>query len=183
MARRRPTTAIAAILTIAQSFLLCAGLSAQASAKTGGFLADVRSGCKVWYSKSDPELIVAWNGKCENGLAQGEGMAVVLRWGEPVTSIRGIFHDGKLNGRGGMDGYIGQWRDGLRDGQGLQNWCTVAGCRKYTGDWKDDKPDGQGTYSEPGQMQVWSGTWRNGCFNDGDRRVAVVATPSDCGFD
>lgn len=169
-------------MAFASLFVLCAGSSAQELAGTGEFLADVRTGCKIWYPKQESRLIVSWNGACENGLAYGPGLAMVLRSGEPFSTLKGTFREGKLNGRGSMDAYTGDWRDGLREGRGTQNWCTFKGCRKYVGAWKDDRPNGEGTYTEPEQKEPWTGTWRNGCFDDGKRRMALEKTSADCGF-
>jgi hypothetical protein len=39
--------------------------------------------------------------------------------------------------------YVGEWRDGKRNGQGTNTWVNG---NKYVGDWKDGKSNGQGTY-------------------------------------
>ena len=44
--------------------------------------------------------------------------------------------------------YVGEWRDGKRNGQGT---VTFANGEKYVGEWENDKRNGQGTY-----------TWANG---------------------
>ena len=43
-----------------------------------------------------------------------------------------------------MDNYIGELKDGLRNGQGTY---TFADGTKYVGEWQDGKRNGQGTYT------------------------------------
>lgn len=40
--------------------------------------------------------------------------------------------------------YIGEFRDGLKSGQGVMHWVTRN--EKYDGEWKSDKPEGLGTH-------------------------------------
>jgi clan AA aspartic protease (TIGR02281 family) len=40
--------------------------------------------------------------------------------------------------------YIGEWRNGSRNGHGTMTWPDGA---KYVGDWRDDDLNGQGTYT------------------------------------
>ena len=39
--------------------------------------------------------------------------------------------------------YVGEWRDGLPNGQGT---ITFANGNKFVGEWRDDKMHGQGTF-------------------------------------
>ena len=56
--------------------------------------------------------------------------------------------------------YVGEFKDGARDGQGTY---TSANGEKYVGEFKDGKPDGQGTYtSATGERQ--EGIWKEGEF-------------------
>jgi hypothetical protein len=61
---------------------------------------------------------------------------------------------------GAMDPYVGQWKDGLPDGQGTYTW---ADGEKYVGEWKDGLPDGLGTFTTPDGFKYV------GEFKDGDR--------------
>ena len=59
----------------------------------------------------------------------------------------GEFKDGKRNGQGTYtlasgDKYVGEYKDGKRNGQGTY---TFADGDKYVGEFKDDKRDGHGT--------------------------------------
>ncbi len=112
------------------------------------------------------------DGGCVNGLAEGEGTAVSA---DHKRVYVGRFREGRFNGRGIYDWgdgtrYVGQWKDGLRDGKGTfwyfedgqfylryegdfskskfsgYGTCTWADGDVYTGQWKDDAMDGKGTY-------------------------------------
>ena len=152
--------------------------------------------------------MVAWSGACPNGIAEGRG---VLQWfdGDRATDrYDGELRDGWENGRGIAtstviaDRYEGEWRDGWRHGQGVyafangdryegawnegmrtgpgtQSWADGA---RYEGEWLDNKPNGPGTYTDRTDA-VFSGTWTAGCFREGSRRVAVIATAKECGFE
>lgn len=127
---------------------------------TPGWIADERTGCKVWNVQPLPGQSVNWSGGCVNGLAQGTG---VLQW----------WLAGKANGR-----YEGQYRAGKQNGRGT---FTFASGNRYEGEWRDGKPDGQGTKTNT-DGQVYSGTWIHGCFRDGNLRSAVNVPPEACGF-
>ena len=57
-----------------------------------------------------------------------------------------------------MDGtiYVGEWKDGKREGQGTYKWADGD---KYVGEWKDGKFHGQGTFTfpKPGSYAIKSG--------------------------
>ena len=57
--------------------------------------------------------------------------------------------------------YVGQFKDGKRDGQGTMTWADGS---KYAGQWKDDKPHGHGTmYTSSGAIYQ-KGIFENGKF-------------------
>ena len=55
--------------------------------------------------------------------------------------------------------YVGQWKGGLKDGQGS---FTTFGS-DYTGEWKNDKMHGQGTYIKA-EGTVYKGLFENNNF-------------------
>lgn len=130
------------------------------SSSPPGWIADPRTGCKVWNAGPLPGESVSWSGGCVAGLATGTG---TLQW----------FKDGKPAGR-----YDGQYRAGKQNGRGT--FLFVSGNR-YEGEWRDGKPDGEGTKTNA-DGRVFSGTWANGCFRDGALRSAVNVPPEACGF-
>jgi len=94
------------------------------------------------------------------------------------------------------DGYTGDWRQGKREGHGVQivpspRASEMPGYRdgppkfspgRYDGEWKDDRPDGQGSYTLPDSGRTVSGTWHRGCFDDGNDRIALRTPRASCGF-
>ena len=74
----------------------------------------------------------------------------------------GEFKDGKRNGQGTYtyangNKYVGEFKDDKRNGQGT---FTYANGDKYVGEFKDDKRNGQGTFTyDNGQKYV--GFWKN----------------------
>ncbi len=139
-----------------------ANLSTQtAPSRTPGWIADPRTGCRVWNASPEPGETIGWVGACLNNLAQGRG---VLQW----------FKDGKPNAR-----YDGEYRDGKVNGRGLYTW--VSGSR-FDGEFRDDRPNGQGTFTQVNGT-VFSGTWKDGCYRQGDRKAWVMTTYKECAFD
>ena len=89
----------------------------------------------------------------------------------------GEYKDGKRNGQGTYtwsDGakYVGENKDDMSNGQGTM---TYADGGKYIGEWKDGKKDGQGTYT-------WSdGAKYVGEYKDGKRNGQGTMTYADGG--
>jgi hypothetical protein len=176
-----------------------------------GWVTDKRTGCKVWARNVEPGDEVAWNGACQNGLANGRGTYEFLLDGKSTwkgeaefrsgkreghgfavsadgVRLEGEYHDGVLNGRvietDAEDGrYVGDYRDGERNGTGRY---TYANGDRYDGEFRNGLPNGQGTFrghNQIGAISLYDGTWRDGCFSDGDRTVAVLRSRAECGFD
>jgi len=61
--------------------------------------------------------------------------------------------------------YIGQWKNGKRDGIGTSISYSEIGIISdiYIGEWKDDRKDGKGTYNLA-DGEVWEGLWGNDKF-------------------
>ena len=53
--------------------------------------------------------------------------------------------------------YSGEWKNGLRDGRGLQNWPDNS---KYEGDWKEDQANGIGKLTHA-DGDIYEGEWVN----------------------
>jgi hypothetical protein len=77
--------------------------------------------CMIWNDNSQRGNKVTWSGPCENGKAEGQGVAV-RRYFENGTwkesRFEGELEGGKAHGKGtwiGPDGeqYEGEWKDGL----------------------------------------------------------------------
>ena len=83
------------------------------------WIADAKTGCKVWNPAPEPNEAVRWTGPCKEGYAEGSG---TLLWTE--------------NGKPG-DKFIGAYRHGKRNGHGV---LTDADGNRVEGDWLDDMP-------------------------------------------
>lgn len=57
-----------------------------------------------------------------------------------------------------IDTYIGEWRDGRREGQGTRIWSDGS---KYVGGWRDDKMHGQRILTRP-DGEKYDGEWQDG---------------------
>ncbi|MBL8674814.1 MAG: hypothetical protein JNL07_08005 [Rhodospirillales bacterium] len=129
-------------------------------AQTPGWIADPRTGCRVWNPAPAPDESIDWSGGCDGGLAGGRG---VLQWtlkGQPTDRYEGEMRAGRYEGRGAM-----RFVDGGR----------------YDGDWRDGRAHGVGTHvgADGGTA---SGRWTDGCFDDGARQAWVETTKERCGF-
>jgi hypothetical protein len=152
------------------------------------WIADPKTGCRVWNPHPEPNESVTWSGACENGLAQGSGVLNWLRNGAPNERFEGNMVAGKSSGHGtyiernGIR-YAGSWRDGYRNGQGALTWPDG---KRYEGEWRDSKANGQGVFTWPdgsryeggfrdnqqsgngkitGASGQSEGQWRNGKMN------------------
>ena len=129
--------------------------------KSPGWIADTRTGCRVWNANPGPGEEITWTGACQNNLAQGRG---VLQW----------LRDGKPNSR-----YEGEYRDGKVNGRGIYSW--ISGSR-FDGEFSDDKPNGPGTFTQVNGT-LYTGAWNYGCFRQGDRKAWVMTSYKECGFE
>jgi hypothetical protein len=136
--------------------------AALAQSPQPGWIADPRSGCRVW-NQNPQQKAIAWSGACPDGVAQGRG---VLQWyqaGRPGGRYDGEFRDGNENGRGvytyaSGDRYEGEWRDGNENGRGVY---TYASGDRYEGEFRDRKVHGRGVYTYASGDR-YEGEWRDG---------------------
>lgn len=123
---------------IAGSLILSLGWAVPVLA--GEWMADSKTGCRVWNGYPEPGESISWNGPCEEGYASGAG---TLLW----------FKDGKPNGN-----YVGERKGGKANGHGINTWLNGD---RYEGSWKDDAPNGKGTYTWT-NGSGYQGDWREG---------------------
>ena len=126
-----------------------------AVAQTAGWQADSDSGCRVWIDVPHAGARVSWSGACVNGLAEGRGV---------LTTTTGNRYEGSLHA-------------GLREGHGV---LTYLNGNRFDGEWRENKPNGPGSYNQAGH--VFSGDWKNGCFDARGQRAVVASTALECGF-
>ena len=87
-------------------------------------------------------------------------VGVVASWNNCIGTL--TWPDGKK--------YVGEIRDGKRNGQGTHTWPSG---QKYVGEYRDDQRNGQGTMTFP-NGRVESGRWENNEFVGS----AVVSNPA-----
>jgi hypothetical protein len=122
------------------------------------WIADARSGCRVWSASPAANETIQWTGACSQGFAQGRG---TLQWfidGRPAWRDEGDFRDGKLAGAGTR---------------------TEPDGTRYEGFWRGSQPHGAGRYLTP-NGDILEGFWRNGCLRHGERLMQIGTTPTDC---
>jgi len=93
MSARAPATVLAVL-----GFALASG-AASAQSPAGIWLADSKTGCRVWDPAPEPEESVRWNGACRNGFADGTGVVEWYKAGSINETIEGTLRAGHLEGR------------------------------------------------------------------------------------
>jgi len=128
-----------------------------------GWIADARTGCRIWAISLQPGLSALWSGGCEDGRATGEG---VLQWsvaGRQTERYEGSLVGGRPQGRGSYtwaDGewYVGDYLDGRRHGRGAYFFRSGS---LYVGDFVADLRTGLGIANLPDGTR-YEGEWRGG---------------------
>ena len=133
-------------------------IASAAHAQQPGWIADPRTGCRVWNESPVADEHISWSGPCVKDIANGRG---TLQW----------FHRKKPTDR-----YEGELVNGREEGQGTYFWDTGA---RYEGAWRDGKAHGYGTRTSK-EGQTFTGQYVNGCFSSDGRRAAVGVTLADC---
>jgi len=123
-----------------------------------------------------PSIILGDDGKCVEGDCEN-GLGIFINQGAKYI---GKWKDGRHNGDGIInfpngDKYVGEWKDGKRHGEGTLNFSDGG---KYVGEWKNDLPDGRGTELNP-DGDKYIGEWKDGKrygegtlnFSDGGKYV------------
>lgn len=171
-----------ALVRCALAAAIC--LLALPAAAAPGWLADARTGCRIWDDNATaPGAAASWSGACVNGLAEGRGVLQTSSSAGPGPRYEGEMRGGKMNGRGTYtwpngNRYEGEVRDGYFQGQGVQTWTNGD---RYEGEWANDVAHGRGTKTKQDGRR-YSGTWTNGCFRQGDEWSTVGPTAEQCGF-
>lgn len=115
----------------------------------GEWIADKKTGCKVWNPAPVPNESVSWSGKCEGEIANGQG---ILQWfvdNKPdASSYEGFLKNGLKDGKGTVthtDGskFVGEFKDGKKNGNGTY---TFKDGSKFVGEFKDDIQSGNATH-------------------------------------
>jgi hypothetical protein len=135
-----------------------------------GWIGDANTACRVWSNDAQADASVTWTGPCENGVAEGSGIA---QWSS--RRYEGEMHEGKMSGDGaeiysGGSRYDGEFRDGNRNGHGAY---TYANGDRYEGEWHDGKAEGHG-------LKIYaSGNRYDGAFHEGHYTGQGIFTWAD----
>lgn len=156
MASRSTQTVVFAAAAV-WLFALTAGV-----ALAGEWLADERTGCKIWNAYPEPGESATWDGPCVDGYAEGTGTVQWFKDGEPNGRYEGERKSGKADGYGmnvwsNGDRYEGFWQDDTYHGWGTYAWANGSA---YQGDWVEGKKHGDAIYVWP-HGDRFEGTYRD----------------------
>jgi hypothetical protein len=111
--------------------------------------------------------VQTWSAMVYDGAWQEDQMhgLGVLTWTKTGASYQGLFAQGRYDGHGryqsdanGLDGYVGQWKHGLKWGVGKE-YCSDGSV--YEGDFVADQKEGFGCMVFPSK-KIYSGGWKGG---------------------
>lgn len=114
--------------------------------------ADTSNGCKVWSPEAlARDTTVRWSGRCEDGLAQGQGTVRWLNNNKQVAELAGTLNKGKIRGHtSGVEEpgnrFEGMFIDSLPEGEGK---ATYADGSIYMGQWHRGRQLGYGIMTFP----------------------------------
>ena len=154
--------AVAVLVRLAMAgtaFAQAAATPAPALDALTGWVADPKTGCKIWDAAPDPAEKITWSGKCEDGMADGDGTLQFYIGNDPAAR------------------YEGEMRNGRSDGHGVN--VEPDGTR-YEGGWRNNAANGQGVYTKAGVR--YEGMWFNGCLKQGEAELTVGVSNDSCGF-
>ncbi|MGB6055619.1 MAG: hypothetical protein WBG17_10305 [Burkholderiaceae bacterium] len=145
-------------LPLAYMFAALGMIAVSAPSQASEWVLD-QNGCKLWNPNPLPGETITWSGACEDGYAEGDGVAQWFVDGVPGSSYTGSTRAGKSHGRGfskyrNGNSYEGDFVDGKADGKGVFIWADGA---RYEGDYVGGVRTGKGVY-----------TWTNGDRYEGD---------------
>ncbi|KAK1737727.1 phosphatidylinositol-4-phosphate 5-kinase-related protein [Skeletonema marinoi] len=103
----------------------------------------------------------AYEGDVVDGKPDGRGKKIYSYW-----TYEGDWKNGMRHGEGTVkwpdgDFYKGQWKDDSMHGQGIYKWTDG---NSYEGEWKDGKRHGKGIYKRPDGSVKYDGEWKNGKY-------------------
>jgi hypothetical protein len=170
-------TVLATILFASAVWLCDAPVFAQ-SLQPGSFVADPKSGCKVWNPHPQADESAIWSGVCADGFAQGAGNLQWVHNGRPYEKDEGEWNKGQQSGRGTQNWSSGHYEGELLNGEPRgQGALTLLGAR-YEGEFRDGKPNGTGTLTN--LQGVFTGNWKDGCLVGDKRKIAFSVSSSTC---
>ena len=171
------STSVGKVLLASALWLSCSAGYAQ-SIKAGDFVADARSGCKVWNPHPRSGETVNWSGGCVNGLAQGFGNLQWLNNNKLYEKDEGEWNEGRQSGRGTQDWSSGRYDGELQDSEPHGRGVLTLQSARYEGEFRNGKPYGSGTVTN--LEGVFKGNWKDGCLVGDKRKVSFAVPSSTC---
>jgi len=115
------------------------------------WIADARTGCKLWNPYPQPRETVKWDGPCKGGIANGQGVTEWFQDGKLTGRKEGEVRNGRSEGRGlSFDPmgtrYEAEFVDGKLNGRGV---VTFTNGTRYVANFVDDKLQGRGVITFP----------------------------------
>jgi hypothetical protein len=160
------------------AFALALLLGAPALARAGDWIADAKTGCKVWNPRPAPGETVSWAGACEGGFADGKGVLEWLRGAKSYEHDEGEWQAGRQTKEGTQTWPGGQYKGQLSESLPHGNGVLIFGEARYDGAFPSGKPNGKGVLTNG--TGTFDGTWADGCFNDGKLRAAIGVSVGSC---
>ena len=127
--------------------LLCGVANVSAKTSKPGWIADPKTGCRVWNGLPQPNETIIWTGNCIDKIAQGKG---ILRWfenGKPDEVDDGELRDGKLFGPvkikwANGDHFDGEVHDKGYEGHGIfvygEAYSAFSAGDRYEGEFHEN---------------------------------------------
>ena len=155
----------------------CNNLAFGQTTPQGAFIADQKSGCKVWNPNPKSVEKIIWFGACVNGFADGSGRLQWLQNGQTYEIDEGTWKIGRQVGHGAqmwsLGRYDGDISNSMPNGYGI---LTLKGAR-YDGEFHNGKPNGEGSLTS--RRGVFKGKWTDGCLL-GRQKISVGVPLSTC---
>jgi hypothetical protein len=142
------------------------------------WMADPKTGCKVWNPHPNRGETLSWSGACKDGFAEGRGHVQWFRDGAPYERSDGQWRAGKQIGMGSQVWPRGRYDGGMKNSEAEGRGVLILNDVRYQGQFHDGLPDGEGVLKGPDG--VLRGIWKKGCFDDGIRRAALGAPLASC---
>jgi hypothetical protein len=165
-----------------KALLVCAWLGWSAAygqaSPTGDFVADPKSGCKVWNPHPLADETVSWSGGCVDGLAQGAGSLQWQRGGKAYEKDDGEWNMGRQSGSGTQDWSSGRYQGELLNSEPHGQGVMTLQSARYEGEFRDGKAEGNGSVTN--LEGVFKGRWKQGCLIGDKRKISFAVPSSTC---
>jgi hypothetical protein len=161
-------------LAVAGVILLAGALQANA----GDWSLDAAASCRVWNPHPQTHETVHWSGTCTDGLAQGPGSVQWSLSGLPFETDQGEWSQGRQSGHGTQVWLSGRYDGELVDGEPNGRGVLISQGARYEGEFRNGKPNGSGMLVKG--TESFGGVWTDGCFREGNRRMAFGVPTSAC---